>query len=186
MRKSFLAALCCMLGTAGCVTSSPFGLAGTSAPGEPAALPPRPAAPVAQQPEPRIYEREKGAAPALESQAAVPPPPPDAPQPDAVIKISPGSDRLSKEMEARLAGIARQANADDRLMLRLESYVPEGGSPSLNLGRAEQSLQLVRKRLVDLSVSPRRIFQAPFGGEYATLRDERRHWVEIYLIRPRL
>jgi hypothetical protein len=71
-------------------------------------------------------------------------------------------------------------------MLRLESYVPDGGSPSLNLLRAEQSLQLIKKRLVDLDVSPRRIVLAPFGEEYATARDERRHWVEIYLIKPRL
>ena len=185
MKASLLLALCCVLASTGCVTSSPFGLAAPDAPGEPAAMPPRPAAPVAQQPAPRIEAPVQGTAPALGSQAAAPPQP-DSPPPDAVIKINPDSDRLSHEMEARLAGIARQANADERLMLRLESYVPEGGSPSLNLGRAEQSLQLIRKRLLELNVSPRRIFMAPFGGEYATLRDERRHWVEIYLIRPRL
>ena len=169
--------LCCLLATSGCVVSSPFGLARPDAQSEPAALPSRPpVAPVAEQPETPIAVQENSAAL----------PPPDSPQPDAVIKINPGSDRLSNEMETRLAGIARQANADERLMLRLESYVPDGGSPSLNLGRAEQSLQLIRKRLVDLNVSPRRIFLAPFGGEYATQRDERRHWVEIYLIRQRL
>ena len=177
MKASLLLPLCCLLATSGCVVSSPFGLARPDAQGEPAALPARPpVAPVARQPETPIAAQEDSAAL----------PPPDSPQPDAVIKINPGSDRLSNEMEARLAGIARQANADERLMLRLESYVPDGGSPSLNLGRAEQSLQLIRKRLVDLNVSPRRIFLAPFGGEYATQRDERRHWVEIYLIRPRL
>ncbi len=182
MKISLLLALCGMLATAGCVTSSPFGLARPDSPGD---EPARRAPPVAQQPEPPVVAQEKSAAPALDNKVAVPLQP-DSPQPDAVIKISPGSDRLSKDMEARLAGIARQANADERLMLRLESYVPDGGSPSLNLGRAEQSLQLIRKRLVDLNVSPRRIFLAPFGGEYATQRDERRHWVEIYLIRPRL
>lgn len=77
--------------------------------------------------------------------------------PDAVIKLDPGSGRLTREMEMRLAAVAAKAREDERIMLRLESYVPDGGSPSLNLVRAEQSLQQVRKRLVDLDINPRRI-----------------------------
>lgn len=176
-RLASLGALCCLLATAGCVTSSPFGLVGpdgshgSKVPVEP---PPRP--------EPSIAATAATAA----TVSPIAAPPPEAPQPDAVIKVNPGSAALTDEMEARLATIAHQANADARLMLRLESYVPDGGSPSLNLGRAEQTLQVVRKRLMDLKVSPRRIVLAPFGGEFTTARDVRRHWVEIYLIRPRL
>lgn len=89
-------------------------------------------------------------------------------------------------MEARLARVAQQAREDERILLRLESYVPDGGSTELNLGIAEQSLQLIKKRLADLNVPPRRILLAPFGEEHRTEQDLRRHWVEIYLIRPRL
>lgn len=164
-----------LLATAGCVTTSPTGQAGTKAI-DATQTPPaaRNAAPAAAPAVP--------AAPAAARAAAAP----QGPPPDAVIKLNPGSDRLTQEMEARLAAIAAKAREDDRIMLRLESYVPDGGSPSLNLVRAEQSLQLVRKRLVDMDVNPRRIFLSPFGAEYATERDERRHWVEIYLIRPHL
>ncbi|MCC6879846.1 MAG: hypothetical protein KJZ92_05750 [Rhodocyclaceae bacterium] len=171
-----LAAAC--LATAGCVTTAPSGLAGPAAQEEPATG--------------RTQAASAGReAPAPVRQGAVAPPAPAAaapagPQPDAVIKLSPGSERLAPEMEARLAKIAEAARRDERVMLRLESYVPDGGSPSVNLLRAEQSLHLVKKRLVDMAVNPRRIVMAPFGGEYTTARDERRHWVEIYLIRPRL
>lgn len=173
-----LLAATCLLATAGCVTTSPFGLAGPAAQETPAAAAPRQAAVAARQAPPE--------APMLKMDAAPVAARPSEPAPDAVIKLSPGSERLAPEMEARLSAIAEQARRDERIMLRLESYVPEGGSPSLNLVRAEQTLQLVKKRLLDLDVNPRRIVLAPFGAEYDTERDERRHWVEIYLIRPRL
>lgn len=187
-----LLAAACLLATAGCVTIWPVGVAAPATRDEPAvkAAQAASAKDAAQAP-----ERQDAAAPP--APAAAPPAPAAAPsapvaavatgpQPDAVIKLSPGSERLAPDMELRLARIAEAARRDERLMLRLASYVPDGGSPSVNLLRAEQSLQLVRKRLVDMAVNPRRIVMAPFGGEYTTARDERRHWVEIYLIRPRL
>lgn len=172
--------LACLLTATGCVTSPPFDTAGPAATGGPAA------APVARKPAPSAAAQETGAAPAVNGRAPAAAATPEGPPPDAVIKLNPGSERLGREMEARLMEIAEKARKDVRIMLRLESYVPDGGSPSLNLLRAEQSLQLIKKRLVDLDVSPRRILLAPFGEEYTTERDERRHWVEIYLIRPRL
>lgn len=173
--SALLAAAC--LATAGCVTTSPSGLAGT-AQQEPAAERRQTASVGQEVPAPA---RQSVAAPPAPAAAA-----PAGPPPDAVIKLNPGSEKLAPEMEARLAKVAEAARRDERVMLRLESYVPDGGSPSVNLLRAEQSVQLVRKRLVDMAVNPRRIVMAPFGGEYTTARDERRHWVEIYLIRPRL
>ena len=179
MNLSTTLLLACLLATAGCVTTSPFGLAGTAAGEAPAA------APAASKPAPAAVAPEKDVAPAANVGARVGAAPGGA-VPDAVIKLDPGSGRLTREMEMRLAAVAAKAREDERIMLRLESYVPDGGSPSLNLVRAEQSLQQVRKRLVDLDINPRRIVLAPFGEEYATERDERRHWVDIYLIRPRL
>jgi hypothetical protein len=176
MRFSSLLSLACLLATSGCLTTSPVGLGSQSPAAEPAAARTRPADAAATAPQPAPAAKDR--APAAVA--------PAGPQPDAIIKLNPGSDRLTGEMEARLAAIAARAREDARVMLRLESYVPDGGSPSLNLLRAEQSLQLIKKRLVDLEVSPRRIVLAPFGEEYATARDERRHWVEIYLIKPRL
>jgi hypothetical protein len=182
MKAACLLLPVCLLATTGCVTTSPFGLA-APAPTEQAAPAPTPqtATPAAApQPSPAGAVTPTPAAGNLPASAAA------RPEPDAVIKLNPGDEPLSREMETRLSAIAARAREDDRILLRLESYVPGGGSPSLNLLRAEQSLHLVRKRLVELDVSPRRILLAPFGGEYVTARDERRQWVEIYLIRPRL
>lgn len=110
---------------------------------------------------------------------------PQLPQPDAVIKIDPGSSALSPEMRTRLAAIARLAREDERSTLRLEGYVPDGGSPAWNIGAAERSLRLVREQLEALRVPARRIQIAAFGEEHELQRDERRHWVEIYLLRAR-
>lgn len=107
-------------------------------------------------------------------------------QPDAVIKFSPDNQVISREAESRLQAIAQQARSDEKLILRLEGFVPEGGSPALNLGLAEKSLQAVRARLLELRVPARRILLAPFGEEHRLKRDALQHWVEIYLVRPRL
>ena len=167
--------------------------------------------PFAEDPKP---VRERSARPTAESRAAEPvlpaergtfgkmspslgsaPPksanPAEAPvrrrqQPDAVIKIQPDSQQLSREAEAHLQVIAQQAKADEKLILRLESFVPDGGSSALNLGLAEKSLLAVKARLVELRVPPRRILVAPFGDEHRMKRDTLQHWVEIYLVRPRL
>jgi len=163
----------------------PFGLGGRAPGGEPVAAAVRPAETAVKRPQAEVAPQAKTVV-ALPALKPAEPPPDDHPAPDAVIKLSPGSDRLSGEMEARLARIAQQAREDEQIMLRLESYVPGGGSPALNLGIAEQSLQVIRKRLLELNVSPRRIFLAPFGAEHRAERDRRVHWVEIYLFRPRL
>lgn len=105
-------------------------------------------------------------------------------EPDAVIKIDPGSGGFSLEMEGRLAKIANEAKRDERILLRLESHVPDRGSPALNIGLAEKVLQQVKERLQELGVLSRRILLASFGGEHEKERDARRHWVEIYLLRP--
>lgn len=106
--------------------------------------------------------------------------------PDAVIKFQPDNQQLSRDAEARLQAIAQQVKADEKLILRLEGFVPEGGSPALNLGLAEKSLLAVKARLVELRIPARRILMAPFGEEHRMKRDTLQHWVEIYLVRPRL
>ncbi|MDP1635422.1 MAG: hypothetical protein Q8L69_12165 [Gallionellaceae bacterium] len=184
MKQTILVSAVCVLATYGCSTSLPFGLGSQTPSGEPVAAPARPAEAEAKRPQ-QIASQAQRAVPEPTLKPAEPPPD-NHPAPDAVIKLNPGSDRLSGDMEARLVGIAQIIRDDDRLMLRLESYVPDGGSPELNLGIAEQALQVVKKRLVELKVSTRRIFLAPFGEEHRAERDQRMHWVEIYLIRPRL
>jgi len=106
------------------------------------------------------------------------------PEPDAVIKLDPGNGEFSSEMESRLARIANEARQDERIILRLESHVPDRGSPALNIGIAEKALQKVKERLLAHGVLPRRILLASFGGEHEKERDPLRHWVEIYLLRP--
>lgn len=177
MKQTVLVIAASVLAAYGCAGSLPFGSADRSPDGG-QVVAPAPASP-AVAPQAKVAPPEPARKPVE--------PPSDAhPVPDAVIKLRPGSDRLSGDMEARLMSIAQRARADEQIMLRLESYVPDGGSHALNLGIAEQALQVIKKRLVELSVSPRRIFLAPFGEEHRTERDRHMHWVEIYLFRPRL
>ena len=177
MKTSLLICVAGVLATSGCSTSLPFGSAERQQGGEAVAAPAR-TPPVAAT-------LAKRAAPAP-ARRPVETTTDNHPAPDAVIKLNPGSDALSSEMEVRLNLVAQQVRDNEQLMLRLESYVPDGGSPALNLGIAEHALQVIKKRLVELSVSPRRIFLAPFGEEHRTERDRRMHWVEIYFVRPRL
>lgn len=103
-------------------------------------------------------------------------------QPNVVIKLDPGSGAVSREMEARLRKLVTEAGQDERTFFRLESHVPNGGSPSLDLVRAEKALLVVRDRLVALGIGPRRILLSTFGAEHDNERDSTRHWVEIYLL----
>jgi outer membrane protein OmpA-like peptidoglycan-associated protein len=135
----------------------------------------------------------KEAAPPTGGQAALQMPPllasqrintPQLPEPDAVIKLEPGSGNISSGMDNRLEKIADAAKADDRIIVRLESYVREGGSTALSIGIGDRLLQKVRDRLQSLGVASRRILLANFGEEYRQARDPSRHWVEIYLLKP--
>lgn len=137
-----------------------------------------------KQPVPDILPNEPRApaahAQALATHSAAKP----DPLPDAIVKLDPGSGGFTREMEGLLSQIAEEAKKDERIILRLESYVPDGGSPALDIGIAEKALLKVKERLQALGVLPRRILLASFGGEHDVRRDSRRHWVEIYLLRP--
>lgn len=109
-------------------------------------------------------------------------PPPDA-EPDAVVTLDPKSGAMAPAMDAQLAIIADELTKNDRLLVRLESYVPSGGSPALEIGIADKALRKVREHLVSQGVSPRRMLFSSFGGEHSKERDSRRHWVELYLVR---
>jgi outer membrane protein OmpA-like peptidoglycan-associated protein len=106
------------------------------------------------------------------------------PEPDAVVKLDPRSGSFSMEMESRLWKIADEMKKDERIILRLESHVPDRGSSALNIGIAENALQRVKDRLQTLGVLSRRILLASFGSEHERDRDPMQHWVEIYLLRP--
>ncbi|MDD5175302.1 MAG: hypothetical protein PHQ05_02610 [Sterolibacterium sp.] len=103
--------------------------------------------------------------------------------PYAVIKFDPKIGRLTSEMESKLLKVAEEVKNDDRIILRLESYVPNSGSPALSIGVANKALQLVRNRLLELGIPIRRIVQASFGQEYDGEHDLHRPWVEIYLVK---
>ncbi|MCM2287815.1 MAG: hypothetical protein NDI67_02200 [Sulfuritalea sp.] len=105
-------------------------------------------------------------------------------EPDAVVKLDPGSERFTPEMDGRLSKIAAELNRDDRILVRLKSHVPGGGSSALDIGIADMVLHKVKERLQALGVSSRRMLLASFGREHSLERDPKRHWVEIYLIRP--
>ena len=104
-----------------------------------------------------------------------------AEEPVAVIELPPMADSLSPEMTARLHEVAEAAKADERVALWLEGFVPDGGSPALNIGLAEQSLMVVRKQLIALRVPVGRIQLIPFGEHHNRARSPTNHWVEIYV-----
>jgi outer membrane protein OmpA-like peptidoglycan-associated protein len=103
--------------------------------------------------------------------------------PDAIIKIDPSSMRLTPEMESRLQRIADEAKQDDRSIIRLESYVPAGGSPAFDLGIADKTAQIVKERLQMMGISSRRMSLASFGAEHDEALDSHRHWVEVYVLK---
>lgn len=129
----------------------------------------------------RIQPPARVAAPS----AAAPVAQPALAEPDAVVKLDPSSGSFTQDMDSRLSKIAAELNRDDRILVRLESYVPGGGSSALDIGIADRGLHKVKERLQALGVSSRRMLLASFGGEHSMERDPTRHWVEIYLIRPR-
>lgn len=187
MKRSLLVSIACVLVVSGCSTSGLSGIGWPFADETPAA------------PQSTARRGEAAGEPVLRSERGelgryTTNPPRKAgettgaarSQPDAVIKFSPDNQLISRDAEARLQSIAQQVKADEKLILRLESFVPDGGSPALNLGLAEKSLQAVRARLLELRVPARRILVAPFGEEHRMKRDTLQHWVEIYLIKPRL
>lgn len=116
--------------------------------------------------------------------ASAPMPAPAVAEPDAVVILDPRSGSFTAEMDGRLSKIAAEFNRDDRILVRLESYVPGGGSSALDIGIADRVLHQVKERLQTPGIPPRRMLMASFGGEHSMERDTRRHWVEIYLIRP--
>jgi len=108
---------------------------------------------------------------------------PSGEQPFAVIKVDPKTGKLTGEMELRLQKVVEEAKQDERTLLRVESFVPAGGSPGFDLGNAERTLQIIKDRLVGSGISQRRILVSSFGAEHDLQRDPTRHWVEIHLIR---
>ncbi len=103
-----------------------------------------------------------------------------AAEPVAVIELTPTASELSAEMDARLRTVAEAAKADERIALRLEGYVPDGGSPVLNIGLAEQSLAVVRRQLIRMGVAANRIQIVPLGEHHEFARSADQHWVEIH------
>jgi outer membrane protein OmpA-like peptidoglycan-associated protein len=109
--------------------------------------------------------------------------PPSGEQPFVVIKVDPKTGKLTGEMELRLQKVVAEARRDKRILIRMESFVPDGGSPGLDLSRSDKTLQIVRNRLVKSGISHRRILVSSFGAEHDIQRDPTRHWVEITLIK---
>lgn len=103
--------------------------------------------------------------------------------PDAVIKVDPNTMRLTTDMESRLQKIADEAKLDERSIIRLESYVPAGGSSAFDLGIADKTAQVIKERLLAMGIPSRRMSLASFGAEHDQALDSHRHWVEVYLLK---
>lgn len=105
---------------------------------------------------------------------------------DETIQVAPGATGLSPAMEARLDPIVQQVKANSQLRIRLEAYSPERGSNALEIAMAEQSLQLVRSRLIALGIRPFRIETTIRGDQAGAERARERNGVRLYIIEPTL
>jgi hypothetical protein len=117
----------------------------------------------------------------------IPPPPPSVPArpvPDAVIALTPDAGPLSPQANQTLQEFAARLKGNRDLAIRLESFVPDGGSRELNVGLSATRVEQVRRRLVELGVPSYRIKIAPRGEEHldAPAADGGAR-IELYLVR---
>ena len=178
MKTLCIAILAALFGLSGCATPVADSTA-ASAPAKSVARSYRPSIAQVQASDSMSVQRKLQSLP----EASQPPSKPIE-EPDAVVMLDPASGSNSADMDTRLGQIAAELARDERILVRLESHVPGGGSSALDLGLADKALHKVKERLQTLGVPLRRILLASFGGEHATERDSHQHWVELYLIRP--
>lgn len=76
-----------------------------------------------------------------------------------------------------------QAKVDERILIHLHGFAPNGSSNSLSIAMADKPMKAVKDRLLALGVPSPRILTANYGHQYARLRHPSRPWVEIYMIR---
>jgi type IV pilus biogenesis protein CpaD/CtpE len=118
----------------------------------------------------------------------IPPPPPSVPArpvPDAVIALPPDGGPLSPQANQTLQEFAARLKGKRDLAIRLESFVPDGGSRELNVGLSASRVEQVRRRLVELGVPSYRIKIAPRGEEHldAPTAADGGARIELYLVR---
>ena len=104
--------------------------------------------------------------------------------PDETIRIAPGDTALSPEMDARLDRVLARARGNDQVRVRLEAYSPDRGSNAWEIAMAEQSLQVVRSRVIAQGIRPYRIEATMVGDRDGTDGARDRNGVRLYLIDP--
>lgn len=102
--------------------------------------------------------------------------------PDAIALVNPKYGSVTPESETELMKMVHQIQSDERLLVRLESFVPGGSSASLDIGMAENILKTVRAKLQSMGITSRRILSSSYGGEHSIQRASM-PWVELYLVR---
>ncbi|MDD3482571.1 OmpA family protein [Azovibrio restrictus] len=102
--------------------------------------------------------------------------------PDAVYTLEPGSDTLPSPVNQSLQEFAARMKANRDLVIRLESFVPSGGSREMNISLSSSAVERVRRRLVELGVPSYRIKQTPLGEEHPDSPQLNNRRVELFLI----
>lgn len=127
--------------------------------------------------------------PTLRQEAKAPEPIPAAIQatssrtkPDAVYTLESGSQTLPPSVNQSLQDIAAQVKANRNVVIRLESYVPGGGSREMNVSLSTSAVERVRRRLIELGVPSYRIKRAPLGEEHPDARKVDTTLVELFLV----
>lgn len=109
-------------------------------------------------------------------------PAPSRPKPDAVYKLESENRPLPPQVNDSLQNIAAQVKANKNLVIRLESFVPSGGSREMNVSRSSSAVNRIRNRLTELGVPSYRIQQAPRGEEHPDAQKLDTKWVELFIV----
>lgn len=111
-----------------------------------------------------------------------PAPVPSRPKPDAIYQLESENRPLPPQVNESLQNIAAQVKANKNLVIRLESFVPSGGSREMNVSRSSSAVNRIRNRLAELGVPSYRIQQAPLGEEHPDAQKLDTKWVELFLV----
>jgi len=105
---------------------------------------------------------------------------PNRPVPDAVYTLDAGP--LPSQVQISLQAIANRMKSNRDLVIRLEGFVPAGGSREMNISISSYAVERIRQRLVELGVPGYRVKRAPLGEEHPDAPQLNHRRVELFVV----
>lgn len=88
------------------------------------------------------------------------------------------------DLNLALSKLVAELKLNNGAVVRLRSFVPDGGSLEFGIGLAEKAMQRVREELIALGVKPRRIVKDTSRDYGQRQAHGRAHGVELFLDEP--